>query len=79
VDTDVVLGEGCERDAFTDDRLAAALDHIHAYGTDDLLAAVVRGYFARRPGPGELLARTPDAVAAVTSAEAWERPSAGYW
>ena len=58
VDTDVVLGEGCERDAFTDDRLAAALDHIHAYGTDDLLAAVVRGYFAGRPGPEEYSVHT---------------------
>ena len=51
VDTDVVLGEGCDPSAFTDDRLAAALDHIYAYGTDDLLAAVVRGFFAQRPGP----------------------------
>jgi transposase len=58
VDTDVVLGEGCDPSAFTDDRLAAALDHIYEYGTDDLLSAVVRGYFAQRPGPGEYSVHT---------------------
>ena len=57
-DVDVILGEGCPADAFTDDRLAATLDHIHAYGVDDLLSAVVRGYLQANPGPGEYSVHT---------------------
>ncbi len=51
MDVDIVLGEDCPPSAFTDDRLAATLDHIYDYGTDDLLSAVVRNYFEQRPGP----------------------------
>jgi hypothetical protein len=68
VDTDVVLGEGCDRRAFTDDRLAAALDHLYAYGTDDLLAQVVRAYLARRPGP--------EAYSVHTDTTRWASPCA---
>jgi len=50
-DIDVILGEGCPADAFTDDRLAATLDHIYACGVDDLLSAVVRGYLQQNPSP----------------------------
>ena len=65
-DIDVILGEGCPADAFTDDRLAATLDHIHAYGVDDLLSAVVRGYLQQNPGPSEYSVHTD-----TTTAKLW--------
>lgn len=48
-DVELLLGPGREADAFDDNRLAAALDHIDAVGTDALLTAVVKAYLAR-PG-----------------------------
>jgi len=46
-DAELLLGAGREADAFDDDRLAAALDHIDAVGTDHLLTAVVTRYLGR--------------------------------
>lgn len=46
-DVELLLGPGREADAFDDCRLAAALDHIDAHGTDRLLTAVVKAYLAR--------------------------------
>jgi len=46
-DAELLLGPGREADAFDDDRLAAALDHIDAFGTDRVLTAVVTHYFDR--------------------------------
>ena len=46
-DAELLLGAGREADAFDDDRLAAALDHIDAFGTDRLLTAVVTRYLSR--------------------------------
>ncbi|MDP2317232.1 MAG: DUF4277 domain-containing protein [Pseudomonadota bacterium] len=48
-DVELLLGKGREADAFDDSRLAAALDHLDATGTDSLLAAVVQRYL-ERPG-----------------------------
>lgn len=45
-DTELLLGVGREADAFDDNRLAAALDHIDTIGTDCVLSAVVQRYFA---------------------------------
>ena len=65
-DIDVILGEGCPADAFTDDRLAKTLDHIYAYGVDDLLSAVVRGYLQENPGPSAYSVHTD-----TTTAKLW--------
>jgi transposase len=46
-DVELLLGAGREADAFDDNRLAAALDHIDAKGTDSLLSAVVKRYLTR--------------------------------
>ncbi len=43
-DTELLLGEGRDAEAFADSRLAAALDHLDAFGTDSLLTAVVQRY-----------------------------------
>ncbi len=43
-DTELLLGEGRDAEAFTDSRLASALDHIDAHGTDYFLTAVASGY-----------------------------------
>lgn len=48
-DVELLLGAGREAEAFDDNRLAAALDHIDAIGTDRLLTAVVKRYLDR-PG-----------------------------
>ncbi len=45
-DIELLLGVGREADAFDDNRLAAALDHIDAAGTDCFLTAVVQQYLA---------------------------------
>jgi len=45
-DTELLLGPGREADAFDDNRLAAALDHIDVVGTDWLLTGVVQRYLA---------------------------------
>ena len=46
-DVELLLGPGRDADAFDDNRLAAALDHIDAIGTDVLLTAVVKRYLDR--------------------------------
>ena len=46
-DVELLLGAGREADAFDDNRLSAALDHIDTAGTDSLLTAVVTDYFER--------------------------------
>jgi transposase len=48
-DAELLLGPGRDPDAFDDDRLAAALDHIDLAGTDSLLSAVVKRFLGR-PG-----------------------------
>lgn len=48
-DVELLLGEGREADAFDDNRLSAALDHLDALGTDSVLTEVVRR-FLDRPG-----------------------------
>ena len=48
-DVELLLGPGRDADAFDDNRLAAALDHIDAIGTDVFLTAVVKRYL-ERPG-----------------------------
>lgn len=45
-DTELLLGPGRDADAFDDNRLAAALDHIDKVGTDRLLTGVVKRYLA---------------------------------
>ena len=46
-DVDLLLGEGREADAFDDNRLSAALDHLDALGTDSVLTEVVRTILER--------------------------------
>lgn len=46
-DVELLLGPGRDSDALVDDRLASALDHIDAHGTDNLLTAVVTSYLDR--------------------------------
>lgn len=48
-DVELLLGPGKPADAFDDNRLSAALDHIDSVGTDELLTAVVKRYL-ERPG-----------------------------
>jgi transposase len=48
-DVELLLGPGRDADAFDDNRLAAALDHVDALGTDDVLTAVVQRFLAQ-PG-----------------------------
>ncbi len=48
-DAELLLGPGKPADAFDDNRLSAALDHIDDIGTDKLLTAVVKRYL-ERPG-----------------------------
>lgn len=43
-DPEILLGPGCAADAFSDARLAAALDHLHAAGTDSVFSGVVLRY-----------------------------------
>jgi transposase len=49
MDTDILFGEGVPAEAFNDTRLALALDHLDAIGTDNILAKVV-DRFLSRPG-----------------------------
>ncbi len=44
-DTDALFGCDASASAFTDDRLGRALDHLHQFGTDELLSAVVAEWF----------------------------------
>ena len=46
-DAELLLGKGREADAFDDNRLSAALDHIDAIGTDVVLTAIVKRYLDR--------------------------------
>jgi hypothetical protein len=46
-DVELLLGPGREADAFDDNRLAMALDHLDELGTDTVLTAVVQGYLQR--------------------------------
>ena len=46
-DVELLVGVGREAEAFDDNRLAGALDHIDTAGTDDLLTAVVTRYLER--------------------------------
>ena len=48
LDLDVLLGEGSDAKAFNDTRLALALDHIDAAGTDTLMADVAQRYLNDR-------------------------------
>jgi transposase len=43
-DSELLLGAGCAADAFSDARLAAALDHLYAAGTDNVFSGVVLRY-----------------------------------
>lgn len=47
-DVELLLGPGREADAFDDNRLSMALDHLDALGTDTVLTSVVQRYL-RRP------------------------------
>ena len=40
-DTELLIGEGCDPDAFNDTRLAVALDHLDQVGTDKLMGSVI--------------------------------------
>lgn len=46
-DVELLLGAGRDAEAFDDNRLSAALDHIDEFGTDALLTGVVTRYFER--------------------------------
>ena len=48
-DVELLLGEGRSADAFDDNRLSAALDHLDDLGTDRVLTEVV-GAFLKQPG-----------------------------
>lgn len=50
-DASLLLGEGVPADGFDDSRLATALDHLDAVGTDVLLADVVARFLARPDRP----------------------------
>lgn len=52
-DLDVVVAEGCPADAFNDDRLAATLDRIWDYGTDNVLSEIAGGYLRSEAAPTE--------------------------
>lgn len=52
-DWEVVLGPDCPPDAFHDARLAACLDHIFEYGTDEILTEVVTAYLTSPDAPRE--------------------------
>lgn len=43
-DTDLLIGEGCEPEAFNDERLAVALDHLDQAGSDRVMGALVERY-----------------------------------
>ena len=49
LDTDLLFGKGVSAAAFNDTRLATALDHLDAAGTDTILAKVVERFLSR-PG-----------------------------
>lgn len=49
LDLDVLIGEGVEADAFNDTRLAQALDHLDAAGTDNVMLGVARQYLDESP------------------------------
>ena len=51
VDTDIVFGSECPADAFNDSRLASALDHLFAVGTDNVLGRVVSSLLTRPEQP----------------------------
>lgn len=57
-DTELLIGRGCEPDAFNDTRLALALDHLDAVGTDTLMGDLVQHYLAREDRPTEYTAHT---------------------
>jgi transposase len=50
-DTGLLLGEGLEADAFNDTRLALALDHLDAVGTDCVMGEVVQAYLSQEDRP----------------------------
>ena len=49
LDLDVLIGEGVEADAFNDTRLAQALDHLDAAGTDNVMFSVAQRYLEESP------------------------------
>lgn len=50
-DVELLLGVGCEADAFNDARLASCLDHIADGGTEALLSRVVQAYVRSDDAP----------------------------
>lgn len=50
LDLEVLFGPGVTGDAFNDTRLATALDHLDAVGTDNLLADIARAYLVQEDG-----------------------------
>jgi len=48
---DVLIGRHCAPEDFSDARLAKTLDHLHAAGTDNVLAAIVKRYLTREERP----------------------------
>lgn len=49
LDLDVLIGEGTEAGAFNDTRLAQALDHLDAAGTDNVMLSVAQRYLDESP------------------------------
>ncbi len=57
-DVELLIGEGCEPDAFNDTRLAVALDHIDEAGTDAIMAGVIERYLQWDDRPTEYSVHT---------------------
>ena len=57
-DTELLIGEGCEPDAFNDTRLAVALDNLDAAGSDTILGGVIEGYLLWEDRPTEYSTHT---------------------
>lgn len=81
LDVAVLFGEGVEADAFHDTRLAMALDHLDAAGTDTVLADIVSAYLAEEGEPRAFSAHhdtTSVSLYGAYESGAEPRPTHGY-
>ena len=81
LDMELLFGEDAAADAFNDTRLAEALDHLDAAGTDTILADIVRAYLAEESQPRAFSAHhdtTSVTLFGAYEAESQPQPAHGY-
>lgn len=82
LDLEVLFGPEVDGSAFNDTRLATALDHLDAVGTDNVLAGIARAYLAQDDGECCVLSIHHDTTSVVLQGaydtEAQPKPAYGH-